>query len=442
MNSIVQACKGTNLHSVVFSSVIECYAQKGLYFDSLFVYRKITPYGYWPKISCLNKLLDVLERAEEFRLVFSLYGSMFRNGILYDMSTWSIIARALCKTGKFERVVRLLELGVSNSVVFGLVIDWYSRIGDFGAAIDQVNEMCRRNLEPGFGIYGCILDGACKIGDLNVIERIIDAMREKKLLPKKLSAEYDTVIKKFCDLGKTYAAELLFKRARGEGVGLEDATFGFMLRACSRGGRANEAIWLYGIILKEKILVKKMYYQELADSLCKEKPSDDAYGLLVDLINRGLSPNASDISMFMMKLGRTAKWKEAEDLLNVMLEAGLLPDSGCCHLLLEHYCGSDQTDSALLLHDKLEKLETLWDVKTYNVLLRALILEKRVDEALRIFDCMRRKNVLSRASFLVMISGLSQEKEMRKAMQLHDEMLKMGLKPSSRTYKNLISVFK
>jgi len=185
-----------------------------------------------------------------------------------------------------------------------------------------------------------------------------------------------------------------------------------------------------------------MYYQELTDSLCKEKPSDDAYDLLVDLIKRGFSPNVSEISMFIMKLGRTAKWKEAEDLLNVMLEAGLSPDSSCCRLLVEHYCNSGQTDSALLLHDKLEKLAMLWDVKTYNVLLRALITEKRVEEALRIFDCMRRKNVLSRASFLVMISGLSQEKEMRKAMQLHDEMLKLGLKPSSRTYKKLISVFK
>lgn len=263
------------------------------------------------------------------------------------------------------------------------------------------------------------------------------------MLSENLAAEYDAVIKKFCDLGKTYAAELLFQRARNEGVGLEDTTFGYVLRAFSKGGRANDAIWLYHIISNEKILVKKSSYRELTDSICKEDPSDEAYQLLVGLIKSGFNPCVSKLSMFMMKLGRREKWKEAEDLLNVMMQAGLLPDSSCCRLLIEHYCNSGQTDSSLSLYNKLEEFDMSWDAKTYNVLLRALIIEKRVDDALRVFDCMRRQNVVSRASFLVIISGLSQKKEMRKAMELHDEMLRMGLKPSStKTYKNLISVFR
>ncbi|KAL2925406.1 hypothetical protein RDABS01_000087 [Bienertia sinuspersici] len=359
------------------------------------VYKKVISHGYKPKVDCLNAVLDVLDNA-----------------------------------------------GVCNSATFDLVIDGYSRMGNFRAAIDQVNDMCKRNLEPGFCTYGSILDGACKYGDTNVIDMVLCSMRKVKLIPENSLSECDVVIRKFCDVGKSYAAEFLFSRAQDEGVRLEDTTFGCMLRAFCEGGRVDEAIRLYQLILKEKVIIKRSYYQVLAESLCKGTPTENANRLLIRLVMKGFSPSVSGISKFMMKLGGKDMWKEAESLLNTMLQADLLPDSGCCRLLVKHYCSSGQTGSALLLHEKLKKSETLWDVATYNTLLRNLFMEKRADEALAIFVCMRRNNIVNRASFLVMISGLSQVKEMRKAMQVHDDMLKMGLKPSSNTYKSLISVFR
>ncbi|KNA04693.1 hypothetical protein SOVF_197290 [Spinacia oleracea] len=389
-------------------------------------------------------MLDVLDNTGEFKLGYCLYGSMIRNRIVSNMNTWTVIARILCKNGKFDNVVRLLESGVCNSAIFDLVIDGYSRIGNFEAAIDHVNKMCERNLEAGLFTYGSILDGACKLGDTNVIDLILCAMRERRLLPDCLLLEYDDVIRKFCEMEKSYAAEFLFSRARDEGVKLEDATFGCMLRAFCKGGRVDEAIGLYQIISKENVVIKKSYYQELAESICKESPSELANQLLIRLITKGFFPSVTGVSKFMMKLGeKLDKWNEAEALLSVMLQADIVPDSACCRVLVKNYCSSGQIDSALLLHNKLDKSDTiLWDVTTYNILLRKLITEGRVDEAVKIFEFMRSNIVVNRASFLVMISGLYQVKEMRKAMEVHDDMLRMGFKPSSKTYKSLISVFR
>lgn len=394
------------------------------------------------EVSCLNAMLDLLDHAGEFRLAYCLYGSMIRNRIQLNMNTWTVIARILCKNGKFEKVVRLLGSGVCNSEIFDLVIDGYSRIGNFGAAIDQVNEMCKRNLEPGFYTYGSILDGACDFGDTNVIDTVICAMRERRLLPDDLSLEYDHVIRKFCDMGKPYAAEFFLNRAQDEGVGLEEATFGSMLRAFCKGERLDEAIGLYQIISKQNVVLKKSSYKELAESLCKGTPSGNLNQLLIHLIVKGYIPSSSGISKFIMKLGRKENWNEAETLLNLMYQEDMFPDSACCCLLVKHYCSSGQIDSALLLHRKLGNSEMIWNVTSYNVLLRKLFTEERVDEALKIYECMRSNNILNRASCLVMICGLAQVKKMRKAMQVHDDMLKMGLKPSSKTYKSLISVFR
>ena len=41
---------------------------------------------------------------------------MLRNGVVADRFTWSIIGRMLCKDGKFERIIRILEMGMKNYV--------------------------------------------------------------------------------------------------------------------------------------------------------------------------------------------------------------------------------------------------------------------------------------------------------------------------------------
>ncbi|XP_074272065.1 pentatricopeptide repeat-containing protein At4g21170-like [Silene latifolia] len=215
--SMSYACKGTNLHSLAFSCIIESYALKGLYVNGLEIYREIVLFGCLPKVGCLNVLLDVLDNAREFKLSYCLLGSMFRNRILMDDDTWGVIGRILCKDGKFECVVRLLKSGVCNSSIFELVIDGYSKNGNFEGAFGYLNEMCRRGFEPGFCSYGCILNGACEFGDSRVRDTVLFGMMEKGLVPVDMVLGYDDAIVKLCDLEKIYAAEYMFKRAQGEG---------------------------------------------------------------------------------------------------------------------------------------------------------------------------------------------------------------------------------
>ena len=75
-------------------------------------------------------------------------------------------------------------------------------------------------------------------------------------------------------------------------------------------------------------------------------------------------------------------------------------------------------------------------------ILNRLIKEMRVEEAVKVSDYMRTRELQSSASFSIVIRGLCREKVLRKAMKMHDEMLTIVLKPDSKTYKRLISNFK
>ncbi|GMP75371.1 hypothetical protein CsSME_00032493 [Camellia sinensis var. sinensis] len=442
VDSAIHACRGTDSQSPVLGSVLECYCNKGFFLQALEVYRKSVGYGYVVSIHSCNVLFDALQLKNEIRLAWCFYGSMLRNGILPDRFTWSIIAHILCKDGKFERIVRVLDMGMNNSVIYNLTIDCYSKIGNFRAAFDLLNEMCNRKLDSGFGTYSSILDGACKYGDNKAIEMAMDSMMEKGLLPKLPLSDCDLIIQKLSELGRTYVMDMFFKRACDGMIELQRTSYGCMLRAFSKEGRVKEAIGIYREMLERDIKANSSCYNAFVNVLCKEEPSEEINGLLKDIIGRGFSPCALELSIFITSQCAKHRWREAEQLLNAILEKGLLPDSSCCCSLVKHYCASRRIDSAIALHNKMEKLNGILDVTTYNVLLNGLLKERRVEEAVKVFDYMRTRKLLSGDSFSIMISVLCQEKELRKAMKMHDEMLKMGLKPDEKTYKRLISGFK
>lgn len=442
VDSAIGECRGTDSQSPVLGSVLECYCKKGFFLKALEVYRDAISYGCDIPIRSCNALLDALQLENEIRLAWCFYGNMLRNGVLPDTYTWSTIARILCKDGKFERIVRILDMGENSSVIYNLVIDCYSKRGNFRAAFDMLNEMSIKKPNPGFSTYSSILDGACKYGDSKAVEMTMGSMVEKGFLPKLPLSDCDNTIQKLSDLGKTYATDMFYKRACVEGSELRGSSYGCMLRAFSKEGRVKEAIGVYREMLEREIEVNENCYNALVKVLCKEDPSQEISGLLKDIIGRGFNPCALDLSTFVTSQCAKGRWREVEELLNAILEKGFLPNSSCCSSLVEHYCRRRQVDSAIALHNKVVKVNGILDILSYDILLDGLIKERRVEEGVKVFDYMRAKKLLSSASFSTIISGLCQEKELRKAMKMHDEMMKLGLKPDGKTYKRLISSFK
>ncbi|GAV90777.1 PPR domain-containing protein/PPR_2 domain-containing protein, partial [Cephalotus follicularis] len=329
--SMIQACKGRDSLSDALSLILSCYSHKGLFMDALEVYCKMRIHVHAPSIKECNLLLDALQQKNETRLAWCLYGSMFRGGVLPDKFTWSLVAQILFKNGKFERIVKLVDLGIYTPIIFNLVIDYYSKSGDFTAALNHLDEMFDKKLHPGFSTYSSILDGACRYGNVEVTERIMSIMMEKELLPKRVMSKFIA-------------------------------------------------------------------------SQCKKR-----------------------------------RWREVEELLNVILEKGFLSDWLCCCSLIKHYCSSRRIDKAIMLHNIIKKLNGSVDTTTYNTLLDALFKQRKIEEVFRIFDHMKGLHLVSSASFIIMIRGLCHINDLRKAMEMHDEMLKMGLKPNRAAYKRLIS---
>lgn len=430
-------------HSPVLSSVLEGFCNQGMCLQALNVYQKAQELGHVANSthSC-NALLNLLQEKNEIRHAWCLYGSMIRNGVIENQFTWSTIARILRKGERFDRIVRILDVGVPNSAIYNLIIDCYSQRGNFDAAFGYLSEMCDRKLYPNFSTHGSILDGACKYQNVELIEKVMGIMAENGHLPKCFTdSEYDAIIQKLCGLGKTYAAEMFLQRASVEEIELKDTTYGCMLRAFSNEDRVKDATRVYCILLEKKMEMNDSCYIAFVKVLCKQTPSTEVHQLLKEIIEKGFLPSMADLSKYIRSACYKLRWREAEELLNLMMERGFLPEPSCYCSLVKHYCSGGWIDSAIKLHKKMESLNGSFDLSTYNVLLSELFKQNKAEQAQEIFTYMQIHRILGTESFTIMITGLCRAKEPRTAMKLHDNMLSLGLKPEKGTYKRLIACF-
>ncbi|XP_024989213.1 pentatricopeptide repeat-containing protein At4g21170 [Cynara cardunculus var. scolymus] len=433
---------------VVLDSVLRWYCEKRLCFQALEAFnlaRHLVKTEYSDgnelfSIGLYNTVLNALQENNEVKLGLCFYAVMIRHGVLIDRFTWRIVAKIFSKEGKVDAILRIIDMGMDDPLIYDSLIECCSEIGMFKVALHMLDEMSKRKLNPGFSTCVSILNGACRYKNDEVIKFAMESMAEKGYVSKPLR-EHNSLIRKLCEMKKAYAADMLFKKACVMQISLKTETYGFMLRALSMEGRVKKSIETYQIIEHKGVQMNPIFYLDFINILCNEDPSKDLNSLLIDMISRGFKPSPSALSKYITSQCKKHRWKEAEELADLALQKSILLEASCCGSLVKHYCKRARIDLAINLHDQIAKKELTLDSRTYNALLSGLLEVPRVEEAERIFDYMRIKNLLSSESYVIMINGFSRENELKKAMKLHDEMLELGLKPIAKTYKRLISNF-
>ncbi|MQM18936.1 hypothetical protein Taro_051933 [Colocasia esculenta] len=439
LDEVARICRCGESRSAVLGLLLLEYALSGRVLDGLEAFRRIRASGFPPTSRECNALLDGLISSGEIRMARCFHAAAVRAGVVADPRTVLLVARLLCKEGKLERALGLAESSVSYAKVCHLVVDFYSGSGDFAAAVNLLKNTCEKSLRPGFGVYSSILDGGCKFKNAAIVSSTLRDMFVRRLLSNSPFFDYDSVIQRLCELEKTYAAELFLERAWHLKANLDTGTYVCLLRALSKAGRVKEAMRMYGIMLEKGVTVNPRCLDVFLRAVCTGEPSDVGTRVLKDVIGKGFILSALDISEYIAKQCCKGWWQDADDILNLVLQKGILPDANCCASLVHHYCASNLIDLAITLLKNLQKLGGGFDVTSYNQLLDSLARERRLNEAIQVFDYMREQNVRDRTSFIIIITALCQGKELRKAMNLHDEMLKVGLKPEEDAYKVLIS---
>lgn len=424
----------------ILDFLLRIYSELGLLRESLYLLG-ITRLRGPPLVGGSNALLVALCRSSDAGLVWPCYGLLLRSGVVPDSAMWSTLARVLCREGKLGRSLVLLKSRNSSVDMYDLLIECASSNGDLVLAVELLNAMESKGFVPSISTYSSIFDGACKFGDSCLTNIMLSRMIENRLMPTMPFTDYDLVIEKFCRLKKSYAVGMLYEKCRVKMIDLRPSSYVRIMQIFCEEGRKDEAIGVYELIHRKGIRLSLESYNALWSILFRGAKFEEIGYLIKDALKRGLTPNVSDLSRYYGCLCGEGKWDQAADLLTMVLDNGFLPHGLDCSSLVEYYCYNKQVYVALSLHHKFEKLGGSLDVSSYNTILERLTAEKRTKEAVQMFDYMRLKDTGNTKSFVLIIAALCCERDMRKAMIVHDEMVKKGLKPDDDAYKCLIAGF-
>ncbi|KAL0377014.1 UNVERIFIED_CONTAM: putative pentatricopeptide repeat-containing protein, mitochondrial [Sesamum calycinum] len=248
-----------------------------------------------------------------------------------------------------------------------------------------------------------------------------------------------------------------------------------VINGLCKAGHTLTAYDLLGLFEKTSFKPNVYSYSTVIDSLCKDRMVDEALQLIAKMIDKGISPNinvqfnASRLVQFRKELV-----KEAENVVEIMMQRNIPPDTVTCNALIDGYSLVGQIDKARKLLDSMPgrglkpsiisynslingyckkgKVEEAWrlflkvphkglgyDVVTYNTMLHGLFCAGRFADGLKHFKDMQAEQVIPNlVTYCTLLHGLCMNKQIADAFSFLHIMEEKGVNPDITTYSILI----
>lgn len=304
-----------------------------------------------------------------------------------------------------------------------------------------------------------------RIGDMAVVFGLM----QKQIIYRSLDT-YLTIFKSIHVRGGIRKAPFALQRMRVAGFVLNAYSYNGLIHFILQSGYCKEALEVYRRAISEGIKPSLKAYSALMVAFGKRRDTDSVMGLLKEMGNLGLQPNAYTFNICIRVLGTTGKIVEAFGILKRMDEEGCEPDVITYTVLIEALCNAGKLDKAkdvltkmkssrhkpdrvtyITLLNKfsergdLNAVRQLWsqmeadgyaaDVVTFTILVDCLCKIGKVDEAFDTLDNMRNKAISPNLhTYNTLIGGLLRVNRLNEALTLFDSMESLGIKQTAYTY--------
>ncbi|CAK7345752.1 unnamed protein product [Dovyalis caffra] len=358
-----------------------------------------------------------------------------------NIVTYTTLVSALCMLGRVSEVCDLVFMMEKEELVFDVVFysNWicgYFRVGMLMEALQKHGEMVKKGIYLDMISYNVLIDGFAKEGNVEKAVGFLDKMIENGLKPNLVT--YTSIVMGFCRKGKMDEAFAVFKMV--ENIGIE---------------------------------VDEFIYAVLIDGVCRKRDFDHVYQLLQDMELKGISPSIVTYNTLvngLCKIGRTSEadkvskgiqgdtvtystllngYTEEENIAGILEikrrseEAGVCMDIVMCNILIKALFMVGAFEDVYALYKGMNDMDLVADSVTYCTLIDGYCKAGQIDEALEMFDEVRRTLASSVACYNSIINGLCKNGMVDVAKEVFMELNEKGLIFEVGIYMTLIkAIFK
>jgi len=354
LEGLINSYEGCDSSPAVFDALVRACTQFGATDGAYEVIMKLRMEGVWVTIHAWNNFLGHLLKLNEIDRFW-----MLSYGYIENVNTFNLVVHALCKE------CRLLE------------------------AISVFYRMLKNEIWPNIVTFNMIIDGACKMGDLELSLKLVRKMGVMSggcVQPN--SVTYNCVINGFCKIGSVALAEEFRNEMTKVGIESNERTYATLMDGYARGGSLDEAFKLCNEMVERGLIPNSVVYNTVIHWLYKEGDMEGASFLLSDMIDKRICPDQFTYSILAKGLCRNGYVTEALKLNNQIMEKNLIADAFTHNILINYMCRNKNLAGAKQLLGSMFVHGLMPDLVTYGSLIDGHCKEGNVEGAVQVYDGM------------------------------------------------------
>ncbi|KAJ8616946.1 hypothetical protein MRB53_013132 [Persea americana] len=371
-------------------------------------------------------------------LALGFYENAIKNELFRpNVVTYTAVVVALCREGRVSEVNDLVcrmekEGVVLDAVLYSSWIYGYFQEGLLEEAFRKHRLMVESGIKPDFLSYTILIDGFCKEGNVEKAVGFLNEMKRRGLVPNLVT--YTTIIRGFCKKGKLEEAFTMFQKVEELGIKADEVVYAVLIDGLCQNGDFGQVFSLLEEMEGRGVSAGIVTFNTVINGLCKVGKMHEA-----DNISKGISGDNFTYSTLIhgyLKEGNVGGVLETKRRLE---EAGLCMDIVTCNLLIKALFIVGRFEDAYILFQGMPEMGLVADSSTFFIMIDGYCRVGRIDEALKIFDeCRRTVMIPSAASYNCIIQGLCSEDMIDMAVEVFGELIGKGLEPDPIAYMTLI----
>ncbi|GAV65255.1 PPR domain-containing protein/PPR_2 domain-containing protein/DYW_deaminase domain-containing protein, partial [Cephalotus follicularis] len=368
---------------LAWKSIIRCYTVNGLFVQSLTCFIEMRASGKYPDHNVFPSVLKSCTLFMHLRLGESVHGCIIRLGMDFDLYTGNALMNMYAKFRSLERridcVRKVFEMMPTRDVVsWNTIIAGYVQSVMYDQALTMIREMGNANLKP---------DSFTLSNVLPIFAEYVDVSKGKEIHGYAVRHGLDTdlfigssIIDMYAKCTRIEDSHRVFNLLpRRDGV-----SWNSIIAGCVQNGMFDEALELFGQMLKAKIMPKHVTFSSIMPACAHLTTLHLGKQLQGYIIRRGFDDNVFIASSLVDMYAKCGHIRIARSIFNKME----LNDMVSWTAIIMGYALQGHAHDAISLFEQMEMEGVRANNVAFVAILTACSHAGLVDEAWRYFNKM------------------------------------------------------
>uniref|UniRef100_A0A0A0L668 Pentacotripeptide-repeat region of PRORP domain-containing protein n=1 Tax=Cucumis sativus TaxID=3659 RepID=A0A0A0L668_CUCSA len=341
---------GTRCSNFVFDALMIAYWDSGFVSDAIQCFRLVRNSNFQIPFHGCGYLLDKMINSNSPVTIWTFYSEILEYGFPPKVQYYNILINKFCKEGSIRDAKLIFneirKRGLRPTTVsFNTLINGLCKSRNLDEGFRLKKTMEENRIYPDVFTYSVLIHGLCKEGRLDVAEQLFDEMQQRGLRPNGIT--FTALIDGQCRSRRIDSAMNTYHQMLTMGVKPDLVMYNTLLNGLCKVGDVNKARKLVDEMRMVGMKPDKITYTTLIDGYCKEGDLESAME-----IRKGMNEEGVVLDNVAFTALISGQMKNANMLLEAMLNLGVTPDDITYNILLEGHCKNGKAEDLLKLRNE------------------------------------------------------------------------------------------